>query len=142
MLIYIEWFRVIKDRDVRVFDAFNELFIGIINYHMISFALLERNKTTRWTMGKSAIAFLTIALIANFGYIIYTHGTDLYKKLRYKYYEWKKARILHKLRSEAAARLAAKRLIKSPKLSPRFFSDFYVLKHIDPTKVIDDDDKN
>jgi hypothetical protein len=137
MAIFYGWNDVLRHKDMHILELFNEFSISVINLHLISFSYLHAETSTRTQVGWSAIAYITLVIIINLGYVFWLFYSDAYRKLRTMYYLWLRAKILHKLRSDAAARAAAKKII-TPPLSPRFFSDFYVLKDIKPEEVKDD----
>lgn len=104
IVIYMKWFEVYREFDYKFFQAFNEAFVLLINYHMICFADFISDSKTRTKMGWSLIVTLAVNLLINFGYIIFTTSADAYRKLRRKYLIRKRDR----LREEAETRRRAK----------------------------------
>lgn len=66
----------------------NEVFICLINYHLILFTPYQSNKQVHVAIGWSAIITLTIALLANLIYIAFHSARDSFLKLRTRYYLW------------------------------------------------------
>lgn len=74
-------------------EVINEGFIALVNYHMISFKMLELNKETRWLVGKWVIGFITLAIIVNLVHIGITTGLPAYRKYKILYLLWKRNKL-------------------------------------------------
>lgn len=70
-VIHIEWSKVYRQEENRVWQLVNEVFICLINYHVILFTQMVGSKAAHTGLGWSAVATLTLALVLNLGYLIY-----------------------------------------------------------------------
>jgi len=93
IIIHSKWFDVFTEFDYRFFQAFNECFVCIINYHMLCFADLVTDSATLNLIGYSAIFTITVNLTINFGFILVTNVKEVIKKFKTKYYNKKIARL-------------------------------------------------
>ena len=91
IIIHSKWFEVFGDPNERFFQAFNECCVFLLNYHMLCFADLIRDAPTLQLMGWSAIISITLNLVINFSFIIYTSGKLSVRQIRIKYYKKKQA---------------------------------------------------
>jgi len=112
MVIFIQWFNVYADPKVRFWNTFNEVFIMLINYHVICFSRLIQDKETIKTMGWSMIVTMVLCIVFNFSNIAYHSGTDSYRKFKTLYLTKKRNALLakQKILVEQA---------KNPQISPR-----------------------
>ena len=88
MIIYIGWFKPLK-RESHFWQQYNEIFVTLINYHLMCFADLILDEPTRDLVGFSIIAVYSFNLVTNLSYIMFGELTKIYKILRLKYYKWK-----------------------------------------------------
>lgn len=68
----------------------------MINYHLIVFADLVIDRRTLSLMGTSAIVTIFVCLSCNFGYIFFNKIREAIKKIRIKYYTWKRNNLFAK----------------------------------------------
>lgn len=108
MVIYIEWCEVYALPSDRFWNVFNEVFIMLLNYHVLSFANLIQDNETRNIMGWSMVTVLSINIGINFINISFKEGTKTYKDLRLRYYTYKRDKLL-----------AKKKKLEEPQISPR-----------------------
>lgn len=112
MVIYIQWFNVYADPNLRFWNTFNEVFIMLINYHVICFSRLIEDKETIKTMGWSMIVTMVLCIVLNFTNIAYHSGTDMYTKFKTLYYTKKRDALIAKQKILVE-------LAKNPQISPR-----------------------
>ena len=108
MVIYIAWCEVYALPSDRFWNLYNEVFIMLLNYHVLSFANLIQDNETRITMGWSMITVMSINIGTNFINISFQEGTKTYKDLRLRYYTHKRDKLL-----------AKKKKLEEPQISPR-----------------------
>lgn len=109
MVIYSQMCEVYKDRTFNKFQLFNEVFVCLLNYHVLLYADLIKHKSQLKIAGWSAIVTVTVNLIANFTYIIFNAASDSYKKLRTKYYVRKRRRLIDKIKRKLDQRDAVRK---------------------------------
>jgi hypothetical protein len=86
MIIYVGWYKP-YNAEVQFWNQFNELFVLIMNYHILCFADLIQDERAREVMGFSMIVFLCLNLLTNIGSIMFGEIKKIYFKLRLKYYK-------------------------------------------------------
>jgi hypothetical protein len=97
MLIYMKWFEVYQEFYYKFFQALNEVFVLLVNYHMICFADFISDNRTRTIMGWSLIATISVNLLVNFGYIVFGSAKESYYKLRKRYLLRKRDKLLKQI---------------------------------------------
>lgn len=99
MIIYVGWVKPHK-REHHFWQQFNEVFVTLINYHLICFADLILDEPTRDLVGLSMISLVSLNLIVNFGNIMFGELKKLYLNLRLKYYLWKLEKLKKKIKAK------------------------------------------
>lgn len=59
-------------RKMVILEIFNEFFLMIVFYHLLTFTVFNIDPIRRFTMGWSFLAILGIIMVVNIGYVI--HG--------------------------------------------------------------------
>ena len=88
MTIYVGWFKPYR-YDINFWQQYNEVFVILMNYHLICFADLIQDESTRDIMGFSIIAVISFNLITNISHIVFGMISPLYLIYRLKYCKWK-----------------------------------------------------
>ena len=86
MIIYIGWFKPLK-REAHYWQQYNEVFVTFMNYHLICFADLIYDKTTRDLVWFSIIVVFSFNLVTNLSKIMFHEIKKIYKMLRIRYYK-------------------------------------------------------
>ena len=81
-------------------EQFNEFFVILLIYHLICFADFVKDYETQQYVGWSMIATLLINIIINLSIILWDTVVNVYKALRFKWYEKKRDRLLAKLKKD------------------------------------------
>ena len=115
MIIYVGWCQPYKS-DVNFWNQFNEVFVSIMNYHILCFADFIQDEPTREKMGLSMISFLCFNLLTNIGFIMFGEIKKSFVSLRFKFYEWKLEKIKKRLKAKQEAALKRK---AEKQISPR-----------------------
>ena len=77
----------------------NEFFIVIILYNLCAFSDYHSDQKGKNLMGFVLIGVILLNMVFNFTLIISSSLSQLYRVLRTKYYTWKRARLLKKLKA-------------------------------------------
>ena len=80
-------------------DMVNEFFIVIILYNLFVFSDYLSDQKAKNLMGFAMIGVMLLNMVFNFTLIISSSLAQLYRVLRTKYYTWKRARLLKKLKA-------------------------------------------
>lgn len=100
LFIYVGLARPYVDRANAFFQQFNECFIMITNYHLMCFADFIQDEPTRTTVGWSMIAFVTLNLLINIGYIMFGGIKKGCRTGMIKYYNWKIGKLKASIRTK------------------------------------------
>ena len=92
MLIYVGLEEPFESKSFHFFEMFNELFIAIMNYHLMCFADFVDN-SKREFMGMSMIVAISLNLITNMSFIIFSELKKQYYKFRVYFYKKKLPRL-------------------------------------------------
>jgi hypothetical protein len=79
-------------------DMVNEFFIVIMLYNLFIFSDYLSDQKAKNLMGFAMIGVMLLNMVFNFTLIISSSLAKLYRVLRTKYYTWKRARLLNKLK--------------------------------------------
>ena len=115
MIIYVGWYKPYKI-DIHFWNQYNEVFIAIMNYHILCFADFIQDEPTRELMGFSMIGFVCFNLLTNIGSIMFGEIKKVCISFRLKYYRWKLKKIKKRIREKQEAALLRK---NKERISPR-----------------------
>ena len=89
VIIFTGYIEPFKGKSISFFEIFNEVFISIMNYHLLCFTDIVTLQSTRNLLGWSIIGCITFNLLVNMSFIMFNAIKDAYLEYRLKYYQYK-----------------------------------------------------
>ena len=79
-------------------EMINEFFIVTLLYNLLVFTDYTSDQRAKNYVGYSMMVVMVLNMVFNFTLILASNLGELYKVLRTKYYRWKRARMIKKLK--------------------------------------------